>query len=217
MAGVPADVAVGTNRLHRIFATGASSLRYLSVKLDLRNIVLYSSVGSVGAIIGALIAISLDPTLLKLVISLALLSIAALFLFRGDLGLGEQMAKKDCSRARSSIVIAVVGLYRSIIGSAAGTFLRVYFILGEGLSFIQAAAYTSHIALINNLVSVFVFVFAGLIDYGLAFYMIVFGFAGGYIGAHIAINKGNRFIRAVFLILVLASSAKLIWDAVIAI
>ena len=212
LAGIPANITVGTNRFYRIFASGAGALKFLKeVRVDLKNIVLYATLSVAGSIAGALVVISLDESVLKLVISIALLLLAVFFLLKKDLGLKEQKQETvKQNLAASSAVMLLIGAYRSIIGSASGTFLRMYFLIKEKLTFLQAATYSGVIATISNIAASLVFINAGIIDYWIALYMIIAGVAGSYIGARLAIKKGNTFVRKLFLIVVILSSLKLI-------
>jgi uncharacterized membrane protein YfcA len=212
--GMPANVAIATNRLHRVFATGASGIKYLrNVKVDLKDALLYLTVSSVGAILGAFIVINLEKSFLKLFVSLTLLAMAIFFFVKKDLGLKEQKGKKSKQNlVLSSFILFGIALYRSVVGSSAGTFLRIYFILREKFSFLQAATYNSLIATIGNIFATLVFIFAGIIDYWIALYMILVGVAAAYLGAHFSIKKGNDFVRKLFLLVVILTSLKLIAD-----
>ena len=212
LAGIPTGITVGTNRFYRIFASGAGALKFVKeVKVDLKNVVLYATLSVIGSVVGALIVISLDQAILKLIISIALLFLAVFFLLKKDLGLKEhkQEAVKQ-NLVASSTVMFLIGAYRSIIGSASGTFLRMYFLIKEKLTFLQAATYSGVIATISNIAASLVFINAGIIDYWIAGYMIIAGVAGSYLGARLAIKKGNTFVRKLFLIVVVLSSLKLI-------
>jgi uncharacterized membrane protein YfcA len=212
LAGIPTSIVVGTNRFYRIFASGAATLKFMKeIKVDLKNIILYASLSVIGSVAGALIVISLDESFLKLVISIALLFLAVFFLLKKDLGLKEQ--KQETIKQNivaSSAVMVLLGIYRSIIGSATGTFLRMYFLVKEKLTFLQAATYSGLIATISNISASIVFINAGIIDYWLAAYLIIAGVTGSYLGARLAIKKGNAFVRKLFLIVVVLSSLKLI-------
>jgi hypothetical protein len=213
LAGVPADIAIGTNRLHRIFATGTSLYKYSrEVQLERKSVLLYSAVSAIGAIIGAFVVLNLDQQFLKFIVSIFLILLTVFFLLKRDLGLKGDKGKKTDNNLTSSIVLFLIAFYRSIVGSAAGTFLRVYMVLKHGMTFIEAAAYCSFIALASNVFAVVVFIWGGLIDYWLAFYMIIAGISGAYVGAHLALKKGNVFVRRLFLVIVMLTSAKILFD-----
>ncbi|MBN2423278.1 sulfite exporter TauE/SafE family protein [Candidatus Woesearchaeota archaeon] len=216
LVGIPANIAVATNRLHRIFASGASCLKYMkSVKTEMKNLLIYSVFSIIGAIIGAVIVVNLNKDILKLVISIVLLILCVFFLIKKDLGLKEKKVTKKSNPVMSSMIMLLVAVYRSIVGSATGSFLRMYFVIKENLSFLQAATYSTLIAVISNVFATVVFIAAGIIDYRIALIMIVSGCAGSYLGAHIAIKKGNRFVRKLFLIVVVLTCIKLIWELVL--
>ena len=72
------------------------------------------------------------------------------------------------------------------------------------------AEHGSTIGFAINIFASIVFIFAGIIDYWLAFYMIIVGILGSYLGAKTAMKKGNKFIRRLFLLLVVIISIRLL-------
>ena len=51
----------------------------------------------------------------------------------------------------------------------------------------------------------------GFVQWTLAIPLIIGNMAGSYVGSHLAIRKGDRFIRALFLVVVLALVARVAW------
>jgi uncharacterized protein len=50
------------------------------------------------------------------------------------------------------------------------------------------------------------------VDYRIAVPASIASFAGGWVGAHLALQRGERFVRALFLVTVLAMAGKLVVD-----
>lgn len=55
-----------------------------------------------------------------------------------------------------------------------------------------------------------IFMFNGLVDYQLGVTLFLGMLLGGYVGAHMAIKKGNKFIKMILAIVVLVSAAKIL-------
>lgn len=213
LAGMPSNIAVGTNRVYHVFTTALAASKFLKkTKFEMRNLVLYLVTGTAGAVLGAFVAISLDEKMLKSLISAVLLALGVFFLAKKDFGLREHKPEKagEKNLVVAGIAVFALGLYRSVIGSAGDTFLRIFFVIKERLSFLQAAAYSSVIAFAGNVFATVVFMWSGVIDYWVALPMIVAGILGTYVGVQIAIKGGNELIRKIFLALVIITSLRLI-------
>tara|TARA_Y100000310_G_C20686687_1_gene819459 strand:+ start:1602 stop:2357 length:756 start_codon:yes stop_codon:yes gene_type:complete len=207
--GIPADITVATNRFHRVFATGTSSITYLrKIKVNYKLLFWYCLISIIGGVLGAFIVLSLNESILKLIVSIFLLILGVYFIFNKDLGIKDSKAKPN--KLVSYIVLFILGVYRTIVGSAAGTFTRAYLIISDKLTFLQSATFGSTIGFAINIFASIVFIFAGIIDYWLAFYMIIVGILGSYLGAKTAMKKGNKFIRRLFLLLVVIISIRLL-------
>ena len=215
LTGIPANIAIGTNRLHRIFASGTAALKFMKeVKVSMKHLAAFCLASIFGTTLGALIVISIDSWVLKLSVSAVLLVLAVIFFLEKDIGLREKKGKeKKENVAFGSSAMFLIGVYRAIVGSAAGTFIRVYLVLKEGKTFLQAATFASVISVVSNISATMIFIWAGIIDYWIALYMIVFGIVGSYMGARIAIEKGNKFVKKIFLLLVILMSIRIIAGA----
>lgn len=67
-----------------------------------------------------------------------------------------------------------------------------------GMTALVASATRRAMQLTVASVSLVVFIAAGLIDYRYGLTGLATGLVGGYIGAHIAVKKGNKFIINLF-------------------
>ena len=62
-----------------------------------------------------------------------------------------------------------------------------------------------------SLSSVIIFAFNGIIDYWIGIILFIGMALGSYIGAHVALQKGDRWIKQLFILLVIVSSIKLLF------
>ncbi len=81
-----------------------------------------------------------------------------------------------------------------------------------GHDFLSAAATTKVLNLATNFGALVLFMVTGNVFYAIALPMAAFNIAGGFLGAHFAIRRGSRFIRTVFLIVVVALIGKVLFD-----
>ncbi len=211
--GVSPAIAVGTNRLHRVFATGAMASKFTKeIKLDRKELAKFILISVIGSIIGVFIVVNLNEELLKNIILSAIFLIIILLLVKRDFGLTEKKIK--ATKTSTPILFSglfIIAVYRAIIGSAAGTFLRLHLIVMKGYDYLKAAATSSTIAFFSSLVAAILFVLFGLVDLMLAIQMAVAGILGGYLGAKFAIEKGNKFIQALFFVVAVLMILKIIF------
>lgn len=110
------------------------------------------------------------------------------------------------------LISIVLGFYDGFIGPGAGLFLILAFISLAGFDFIKASAYAKLINLSTNFGSIILFFSKGLILWKYAIPMAASNALGGYIGAKIAIKKGNVFFRIIFMLVVLFTIIRFAYD-----
>jgi hypothetical protein len=109
-------------------------------------------------------------------------------------------------------VALVIGAYDGFFGPGTGTFLIVASValLGDGLAEASAGAKVVNFA--SNLAAVALFAWRGVVLWQVALPMAAGQLAGGWIGAHLAIRRGDGLVRRVAVAVSLALAAKLAWD-----
>ncbi len=128
---------------------------------------------------------------------------------------GQHIEKNHSSRTQiwNAIGISfVVGLYDGFIGPGTGSFLVVAFIAIMGFDFLHASANAKMVNLATNFGSICLFILKGKIIWAVALPMAASNALGGWIGAKLAINKGNSFIRIFFLVVVVGTLIRFAYD-----
>jgi uncharacterized protein len=80
-----------------------------------------------------------------------------------------------------------------------------------GLDFLKSSAVSKAANVSADLSSWTVLMLSGFVIWALAVPLIVGNVIGSYIGSHLAIKRGQGFVRAVFLIIVLSLIARQAW------
>jgi uncharacterized membrane protein YfcA len=106
----------------------------------------------------------------------------------------------------------IVGLYDGFIGPGTGSFLVVAFIAIMGFDFLHASANAKMVNLATNFGSICLFILKGKIIWAIALPMAASNSLGGWMGAKLAINKGNSFIRIFFLVVVVGTLIRFAYD-----
>ena len=90
-------------------------------------------------------------------------------------------------------------------------FCGVAFVSVIGLDFLKSSAVSKASNVAADLSSWTVLAIGGFVQWALALPLIVGNMLGSYVGSHLAIRRGDRFIRMVFLSVVLALVARIGW------
>ncbi|HMW48900.1 MAG TPA: sulfite exporter TauE/SafE family protein [Cellvibrionaceae bacterium] len=111
-------------------------------------------------------------------------------------------------------VIFIIGLLNGALASGTGLFVTLWLIRWFGLDYKQAVAYTMIlVGLFWNGSGAIAVNSLSPAQWNWLPALIAGSLLGGYAGTHIAILKGNGFIKKMFEVLTLASGLWLLWNA----
>lgn len=211
LTGLPIHSAIATNRFGATLLELASSARFHSAKkLNIKLGLLFGLAAAFGSFIGSNIVINFDEKYLNLITAILLSFVFLILFFRNKLGVEEKIVfhKHWIAAVVSTFLL---GIYGGFFGVGFGTFITFIFIL-VGMNFVKSAAASRVVGLVMSLTATAVFAYHGTINYP---YAIALGLGlaiGGWIGAGIGIKKGNGYIRILFIIILLVTIAKLIFE-----
>ncbi len=210
--------AIGTQRTSSIMGTSVAAWNYLR-KIHIERWILLPACAAAMAAsaIGVQFAKRLDPDLLKWTVLAICVILAMYTVFRKDLGLKEdrRFHPKHESLAALSIGTAT-GFYNGLIGPGTGTIMVFAFVSFLGLDFLKSSAVSKAANVSADLSSWTVLMLSGFVLWVLAVPLIIGNMLGSYIGSHMAIRKGQTFVRAGFLVIVLALIARQAWQLLMA-
>ena len=123
------------------------------------------------------------------------------------LGISRELIREGLLVA--SAIGASIGFYDGVLGPGTGTFL-VFSLVGLlGYDFLRASAKAKIVNFATNLGALLFFIPLGAVLWPLGLVMGAANVAGSLLGSRMAIAKGTRFIRALFLIVVAVLIVKL--------
>lgn len=211
-AGLPPHLALGTNKFQSSFGSFTATMNhYRRGIINIREAVWGVICTAVGAAAGAYVVQILDSRLLEKVIPFLLLAILVYFIFSPRLGDRDTTQRVQ---ARLFYVAAGLGLgfYDGFFGPGTGSFWTFLFVSLMGLNLLKATGYTKLMNFTSNIVSLVAFAIGGNIMFTVGIVMAVGQTLGAYVGSHMAISRGAKFIRPVFVVVVLATTIKLFAD-----
>ena len=208
--GVPPQVVLGTNKLQASFGSYTAAHHFVR-----RNIVPLADavpgilVTLVGSALGTFAVQQIDPSVLNIVIPFLLLGIATYMLFTPTLG-----AATSEPRMRRMPFYAVfgvlLGFYDGFFGPGVGSFWAMVFMVVMGFDLTRATGYTKVMNFTSNIISFVVFAFGGHILWLPGLVMAGGQIAGARIGSGMVITRGVKFIRPIFITVVILTTLRLI-------
>jgi uncharacterized protein len=210
--GLPPEVAVATNRFGVLGSVVGNLARFLrSDKIIYRYMIPLVVVSTIGGILGANLLIDIDKTILSKIIGLVILILLPIILWKKDLGVLEKSRVRSKMLYFGFIVYFVLSVYDGFLGIGGGILVAYLFVFIFGFTYVQANATEKVAVFLNVLFSVAIFAFHNLINYYYGVIYIAGSLIGGYLGAHTAIKKGDKWVRAVFVIIAIIFGIKLVF------
>ena len=208
-------VLLGTNKLGSICGTTGAVLRYLRVvRIPWRLLLPAAAVAFLAALAGASLVSALSPSLFRPLVPVMLTVVLLYVLWHKDLGARHAPIAFSVRRACLALTaICGIGLYDGFFGPGTGSFLMLLFIRLYGFDFLHASAGARTVNVATNAGALLFFGLHGEIHWGLGVALGACNAAGGVLGAHTAIKHGSRFVRLVYITIVIALIAKTGVDA----
>ncbi|MFJ4767642.1 sulfite exporter TauE/SafE family protein [Streptomyces uncialis] len=213
----PAAHILGTNKAVAIVGTTGAAVTYVrNTPVDVRTAVRIGLAALGGSMGGASLAAGISSEVLRPVIMVVLLGVAAFVLLRPRFGTATGGSSKPVTRARTVTAIVLVGggigFYDGLFGPGTGTFLVLGLTAVLQLGLVTASATAKIVNVCTNAGALAVFAFQGTVFWQLALILAVFNLAGAMAGARMALRKGSEFVRGVLLVVVFSLVAKLAFD-----
>ena len=211
--GIDPHLALGTNKLQAVFGSGGATFHHLragSAKwAECRRGFLFTFAG---ALLGSFAVQFLDPNLLKRFIPVMLLAVVAYVLIKPKFG--EQDLHPRMTPARFNLVFCLgIGFYDGFFGPGTGTFFTMAFALGLGFNLIKSTAHTKVMNFASNIASLILFLAMKQVWFVAGLSMGAGQWLGARLGSRMVLRGGAKFIRPIFITMVLAMTGKLIYAA----
>jgi uncharacterized membrane protein YfcA len=210
-AGVPAHLALGTNKLQASMGTTLAAANYRrSGLLVPSQLPVGVACTALGAFCGAFVVTRLRSDWLDRVMPLLLGAVLLYVVLSPRFG-GTSGRQRLSFPAFSVAVGLTLGFYDGFFGPGTGSFWTLAFVSLLGFALPQATANTKAMNLTSNVVSLAWFGAQGKVAWSLGLAIGVANVAGALLGSSLAIVKGAPLIRGFLLLVVAATIARLLW------
>lgn len=213
-AGLDPGTSLGTNKMQSVFGTAVAARRYARAGLmDWRELRPAIAATFLAAAAGTWVVTLVSNELLAALVPWLLLGLALYLLASPKLGAAVTKERLG-ALAFALLAGGMLGFYDGFFGPGTGAFWTLACVALRGMDLTRSIAFTKVVNLASNLASLLVFLAAGLVRYDVALAMIAGQLLGGRLGAGLAVRHGAPFIRVIFVGVVVALAAKLLWDEV---
>ena len=211
LAGLPPQLALGTNKGQAVFGSGAALARFSrSPLLDRGRAGVGFAAGFAGALLGSRVVLRVPAKSLEPVVVVALVVVAIFLLLRRPAA-----ARRAAPRSRpvwlALAVAAVIGVYDGLFGPGTGTFLIMIYAWLWSESLTAASANAKVVNFASNLAALLGFAVGGAVFWPVALPMAAAQLTGGWLGAHLTLRSGEGLVRRLAIVVSLALVVRLVW------
>jgi len=213
VSGLPAQIAIGTNRFAMIFSSGVAAIEYhKKVKYEIRMLVMPTLFASIGSALGANIVLQFNERFVEYIIAGFMIIMGVIIIYNKDLGLKKELTPITRKKHYFIVLLSfVLGVYGGFYGAGVSTMLSFLFVSSLGISFIKSAGITRFIVTALSVIAAIIFLLNSKIDFLYGGLLTLSVILGAEIGVKIAIKVGNLWIRKIMIVLILITSINLIF------
>lgn len=207
--GLPTNTAIATNRLSAVLLEFSSSIKfYKEKKLDLKLGLGLGVAAAIGSYIGSSIIIKINEEYLNTIIAIVFLVLFIVLYNKDRLGIREKEVNEK-NLVAIYFFTFLLGIYGGFFGGGFGTFI-MFILVFSGFTFIKSAAIGRVVGFIMSLTAAIVFANSGLVNYLYGISMGLGCAIGSWFGIGIAIKQGNKYIKTLFIIIIILTIIKML-------
>ena len=211
--GLPFGVALATHKVASVaLGIGATirNLREGSLQRRLTLFIIFCGVP--GVIIGASVILFVPDRSAEIALGILTICLGVYSFFKPELGQNTRTTEQNLQHFLiGGAVLFCIGILNGSLTSGTGLFVTLWLVRWFGLEYKRAVAHTLVlVGLFWNGSGAVTLGLLGEIQWDWLPALLAGSLLGGYIGAHLAITQGNRWIKRAFEVITLAVGSKLI-------
>jgi len=211
--GLPFSLALATHKVATVALGIGATLRNLQEgKLSRQRVLVILGCGLPGVFIGARFILQVPDRAAQIALGLLTLGLGLYSVFKPQLG--QQHSDIELSPRRSllgGMGLFVIGILNGSLTSGTGLFVTLWLVRIFGMDYKRAVAYTLIlVGMFWNGTGALTLGLATDIQWSWLPALILGSLIGGYLGAHLAISKGNKWIKRAYEVITLVVGLKLI-------
>ena len=211
--GLPFAVALATHKVASVALGIGATIRHLrEAPLDGRFVAVILGFGLPGVVLGAHVILEVPGRVAEVALGILTIGLGIYSWLNPKLGLEVSPAHRDRrGQLLGGLVLFGIGALNGSLTSGTGLFVTLWLVRWFGWDYRRAVAYTLIlVGMFWNGAGALTLGLLGDIHWAWLPALLAGSLLGGYLGAHLAIVKGNRWIKRVFEVVTVAVGLKLI-------
>ena len=211
--GLPFSIALATHKVASVALGIGATIRHAREKALERQFVIFMLfAGLPGVVLGASLILRVPDRTAQIALGILTMGLGIYSACKRELGLASAPAHRDRQGFMiGGVVLFLIGVLNGSLTSGTGLFVTLWLVRWFGLDYKRAVAYTLIlVGMFWNGTGALTLGLLGEIHWAWLPALLLGSLLGGYIGAHLAIVKGNRWIKRVYEIVTLLVGIKLI-------
>lgn len=206
LAGLPAHMAMGTNKLVASTGTVIAAVEYLRKGKLMVKIAVFSAVGAaIGGGLGSKMALIIPEDKLTLLIVVALPIVAVFLITQKNLGSDESVPFEMSFFKQTLFALSIgifIGFYDGLVGPGTGTFMIIAFAKLFNMDLVTCSGCAKLSNLASNVASAIIFMIAGEVMWIIVIPAAACSMIGGIMGAKYAIKGGSKNVRKLIFVVI---------------
>jgi len=209
--GLPPQVAIATDRFGLLGQTFASLARFWKTKkIVWKYVPVFAVISLVGSLIGANMLLDTNPKILESIVGVLLFILLPLIFLRKDIGI-KRVKMSPTKKIIGFILYFFIMTFGAFFGQGTGPMIFYALTFFLGFTMLEVLATNIIPWFVLSISSLIIFAFNGIIDYRIGIILLIGMAAGGYIGAHVALKKGDVWVKRLFVLFVIVLGIKLLF------
>ena len=216
LLGLPFPLALATHKVASVALGIGATLRHAREKrLDTGFALFILACGLPGVVLGAYVILSLPPRLCTILLGILTIGMGLYSIRNPALGTETQPIHRDQKGlAIGGVTLFAIGFLNGSLTSGTGLFVTLWLVKWFGFGYGRAVAYTLVlVGLFWNATGAITLGLQGQIVWDWLPALLAGSIIGGYMGAHLAIAKGNRVVKRAFELLSVSMGLSLLGKA----
>lgn len=212
--GLSFSMALATHKVATVALGIGATIRYLKEDLVERYFALFMiCVGMPAVMLGAVVVVNIPDHYATFALAILTISLGVYSIFQKELGQSYTPKNRNISgMLMGALVLFIIGFLNGSLTSGTGLFATMLLVQWFGMDYKRAVAYTLIIVgLFWNATGGVTLALLTDIKWDWLPALLVGSFLGGYTGAHLAILKGNAFIKRSFEVVTILVGIKLLF------
>jgi len=208
--GLPPQVAIATHKFGAAgLKIGAAIRFWKSGHIMWNHFIPFSILSFAAAFLGAKLLLTIDKELLSRVVAVLLFLLLPVIFLKKDVGIVHRVTSM-VRQMSGYLFYFLAQVFGAFFGGGAASIVIYILITFFGLTFIEASATSMLPGLIMTITSLVIYGLYGILDvkFGVALFLGML--LGGWIGALVAVKKGNSWVKYLFAVIVVISAIKML-------